>query len=89
MGKDQEQIFYSVTPSRSLFDKSPYYEPFKAKGVEVLVSYNTRFDDYVMSSITDYKGKKLINIDSNKAADFLQKIRAKGQCLDFDENSIL
>lgn len=34
--KDQKEIFFAIVPSRSLLEASPYYEPFKAKGIEVL-----------------------------------------------------
>jgi len=63
MPKEQEEIFYLVSPRRDFAESSPYYEGFKKKGIEVLFLYST-LDDFVMNNIGNYKGKRLVSIES-------------------------
>jgi molecular chaperone HtpG len=62
MTTDQKEIYYLIGESRSLIENSPYVESFKAKGQEVLLLTDP-IDEYLMSHLGEYKGKKL------KAAD--------------------
>lgn len=66
MDKDQKDIFFLCIPSRDLADTSPYYESFKAQKKEVLFLFTT-IDDFVMTNLAEYKGKKLVSIESTKA----------------------
>jgi molecular chaperone HtpG len=62
MTADQTEIFYLIGESKGLIENSPYVESFKAKGQEVLLLTDP-IDEYLMSHLSDYKGKKF------KAAD--------------------
>lgn len=62
---EQKGIYYLNAPSREFALTSPYYETFDKDGVEVLFLYN-QMDDFVMSNIGTYQGRKLINIESGK-----------------------
>jgi len=65
MKTEQTEIYYLIGESRSLIEDSPYVESFKAKGQggqEVLLLTDP-IDEYLMSHLGEYKGKKF------KAAD--------------------
>ncbi|RUS20614.1 ribosomal protein S5 domain 2-type protein, partial [Endogone sp. FLAS-F59071] len=63
----QNNIYYLVTPKRKFAEESPYLEAFKQKDIEVLYLYDT-VDEFVMSSLREYQGLKLVSIDSTEAA---------------------
>lgn len=59
---DQEQIFYLGGPSMSSLSKNPNYEIFRRKKLEVLFLTDP-VDEYVLSNLREYSGKKLVSID--------------------------
>ena len=63
MPEGQKEIYYLVTPKREFSESSPYMEHFKKKDIEVLF-FHTLHDDWVMTNITTYKGKKVKPIES-------------------------
>lgn len=63
MGEDQKEIYYVVGQKRSLCEGSPYMEHFKKNDIEVLYFYQN-IDDWVLSAISTFKGKKLKPIES-------------------------
>jgi len=69
----QKEIFYICAPSRALAESSPYFESFKAKDMEVLFLF-TNVDEYVMSGLGSYKSKKLLSIESEKAAAHIKDV---------------
>jgi HSP90 family molecular chaperone len=72
----QMSIYYLVVPSRANAEASPYFETFKEKGVEVLFLYQS-MDDFVMTNLSEYKGKKLVSIESSNAAEEIASLPAK------------
>eukprot|EP01133_Synstelium_polycarpum_P017103 gene17103-20372_t len=70
MKPDQKQIYYITVPNRHVAMSSPYYEPFKAKDVEVFFLYNT-LDDFVFSNIGHFGDKKIVSVESKEAEEFL------------------
>jgi molecular chaperone HtpG len=62
MGGDQTQIYYLLGPSREAIEAGPYLEGFRARNLEVLFCYET-VDEYVMSAIREFDGKKIIAAD--------------------------
>jgi len=76
MPQGQEDIYYLIAPDRGMAEASPYYESFKAKGVEVLFMY-TPLDDFVMTNLNRFQGKKLVTIESADAAKTLKKSSEK------------
>jgi molecular chaperone HtpG len=62
MTAEQTEIVYLIGESRSLIENSPYIESYKAKRQEVLLLTDP-IDEYLMSNLSEYKGKKF------KAAD--------------------
>jgi len=68
MPKSQKDIYYLIVPSRKFAEESPYFENFKDAGKEVLFFYDIRLDDFVMSNLAEFDGKKIKTIESSSAA---------------------
>jgi molecular chaperone HtpG len=62
MGADQKEIYFLLGPSRAAIEAGPYLEGFKARNLEVLFCYES-VDEYVMSNVREFDGKKLIAAD--------------------------
>ena len=62
MGSEQKEIHYLIGETREQIENSPYLESFKAKGEEVLL-LTEPIDEFVMSSLGEYKEKKLAAAD--------------------------
>jgi TNF receptor-associated protein 1 len=63
MKEAQKEIYYLVGPSRAALEGSPYFEAFKLRGLEVLF-FTEGIDEYVMSHVREFDGKKLVSADS-------------------------
>jgi len=61
MKEGQEDIYYITGTSRDEVINSPYLEAFKEKDYEVLIMLE-EVDDIIMSSLYDYKGKKVKSV---------------------------
>ncbi|KAJ1843882.1 hypothetical protein LPJ57_009632 [Coemansia sp. RSA 486] len=72
MPSDQEHIYYLCTPSRQFGLESPYYEPFKKHGTNVLFLHHT-LDEFVMGRLSNFEGKRLVSIDSKDVDQVLKK----------------
>ncbi|PIA17822.1 heat shock protein Hsp90-like protein [Coemansia reversa NRRL 1564] len=72
MPKDQEHIYYFCTPNRKVGAESPYYVPFEKHGTEVLFMHH-QLDEFVMSRLSEYNGKRLISVDSAEAGKVLKQ----------------
>ncbi|MDB5338373.1 MAG: molecular chaperone of family [Planctomycetaceae bacterium] len=59
---DQEQIYYQGGPSLTSIAKNPNLEIFRRKKLEVLYLTDP-VDEYVLSTLGNYNGKKLIAVD--------------------------
>ena len=58
MPAEQKEIHFLIGETRQQIENSPYLESFKAKGEEVLL-LTEPIDEFVMSSIGQYKEKKI------------------------------
>lgn len=63
MKEEQKDIYYLQAPSRASIESGPYLEAFKARGLEVIY-FTEPVDEYVLSSLNEYGGKKLTSADS-------------------------
>lgn len=62
-GKDEQgEIYYLISTSMEAAKGSLYLEPFKARGLEVLLMTDP-VDEYVMGMLPEYKEKKFVSID--------------------------
>jgi len=75
MKEGQKDIYYFSSTSREALDKNPHLELFHNKGIEVLYLYEP-LDEFVMSGIREFKGKKLQSADQILPAD-LKDIKSK------------
>ncbi|MDG2488933.1 MAG: molecular chaperone HtpG [Roseibacillus sp.] len=55
----QEEIYFLVGSARAVLEKGPYFEGFRARGLEVAF-FTEAVDDYVLEGLREYKGKKLV-----------------------------
>lgn len=82
----QEEIYYLAGVSRSLIEQGPYLEAFKARGLEVALFTDT-VDQYVLDSMPEFKGKKLIPAD--RADIEMDEVEAEGESLPANEVAAL
>jgi molecular chaperone HtpG len=65
MPVSQQEIYYLIGENRELIENSPYLESFKARGQDVLLLTDP-IDEFVMGSLTEFKGKKLKAVDKGE-----------------------
>jgi len=61
--EEQTAIYYISGGSRESIENGPYFETFRSRGIEVLFLLEP-VDDFVMTSLMEYDGKRLISADS-------------------------
>jgi len=61
--EDQKEIYYLTGTSRDELENSPYMESFRAADIEIFYLTNP-IDDFVMTSIREYKEKNLVSADN-------------------------
>merc|ERR1712050_137947 len=67
MEQSQESIAYIYSTSRDAAEKSPYYEVFKSKGMEVLLCYDT-YDDMLLMNLNNFGGKPIKSAEQAAAS---------------------
>jgi molecular chaperone HtpG len=65
MPSSQTEIYYLIGEQRSLIEHAPYLEVFRERGWEVLLLTDP-IDEFVLPSLTEYKGKKLKAADKSE-----------------------
>lgn len=73
---EQKDIYYLISSSRKWAEESPYFEQFKAKGVEVLFLYDP-VDEFVVERLEEFKGIKLKSIDASGNDELLKSVEDK------------
>jgi molecular chaperone HtpG len=66
MKGEQKEIVYLIGESRSLIENSPYVEAYRARGEAVLLLTDP-IDEYLVSHLSEYKGKRLKAADKGDA----------------------
>lgn len=61
MQAGQDKIYYIAADSFNAAKNSPHLEIFRKKGIEVLL-LSDRIDEWLMTHLTEYKGKKLQSV---------------------------
>ena len=64
----QDKIYYCVADTFEAAIKSPHIEGHKANNTEVLM-LTDRIDEWLMSSLMEYKGKELVNVAKDDIQD--------------------
>lgn len=62
MKEGQDKIYYINGSSRAAIENGPYVEMFEKQGVEILYTLEP-IDDFVLSHLGEYEGKKLVSAD--------------------------
>ncbi len=62
MIEGQEEIYYLLGSDEFSVATSPHLDPFKARGLEVILLADP-FDGYMMQGVHEFQGKKLRNVD--------------------------
>ena len=60
--EEQKDIYYLISPTMEAAKGSLYLEPFKARGIEVILMTDA-VDEYVMGSLMEFKEMKFVSID--------------------------
>jgi len=60
--EDQNSIYYLVGIDRKSMEAGPYLEAFQKRGIEVIF-LTDNIDDYIMETLREFKGKKLVSAD--------------------------
>jgi len=68
MPEEQKDIYYITGDSEAMLRASPKLEAYRAKGRDVLFMTDA-VDEYILPSLSTYKGKSLRSVDSEKAAE--------------------
>ncbi|HEX3015860.1 MAG TPA: molecular chaperone HtpG [Desulfobacteria bacterium] len=66
MQDGQKDIYYVNGPTREVIEAGPYLEAFRDKDYEVLYTHEA-IDDYVLTTLGEYEGKKLVSVDQADA----------------------
>jgi molecular chaperone HtpG len=62
MGPEQNEIYYINGASRAAIEAGPYVEMFRKKDIEILYTLEP-IDDFVLSHLGEFEGKKLVSAD--------------------------
>lgn len=62
MNPDQEEIYYINGASRAAIEAGPYIEMFQKKDIEIVYTLEP-IDDFVLSHLREFDGKKLVSAD--------------------------
>lgn len=62
MHPDQKEIYYINGPNREAIEAGPYIEMFRKKDVELIYTMEP-IDDFVLSYLGEFDGKKLVSAD--------------------------
>ena len=74
MNADDEKIYYSIADTYEAAANSPHIEHLKANDTEVLI-LTDRIDEWLMTTLMQYKGKSLINIAKEELDESAKKPR--------------
>ena len=86
MNEEQKEIYYIIGESQEFVNNAPFLEKLKKKDIEVIYMTDP-IDEYMMQQLTDFEGKKFVNIcksklniddtevDTKKYEEFCKKIK--------------
>jgi molecular chaperone HtpG len=62
MNPDQQEIYYINGTSRAAIEAGPYVEMFRKRDIEIIYTMEP-IDDFVLSHLGEFEGKKLVSAD--------------------------
>jgi molecular chaperone HtpG len=78
MPPDQKEIYFITGEDRETVVHTPYLELFKSKGWDVLLMTDP-VDEFILPSLTEYKGKKLVAADKSEIPSDKEKEQQESQ----------
>jgi molecular chaperone HtpG len=63
LAENQKSLYYLSGGSKEEIEHGPYTETFRKRNIEVIYLFDA-IDDFVMTSVGEYEGKKLVSADS-------------------------
>ena len=75
MKKGEDKIYYSIADSYEAAANSPHIEHLKTENTEVLL-LTDRIDEWLMSTLMQFKGKNLVNVAKEELSDTEKKPKA-------------
>jgi len=60
--EEQDTIYYLTGQDREAMENGPHLEAFQKRGLEVAL-FTDGVDDYILETLREYKGKKLVSVD--------------------------
>ncbi len=92
MNPDQEEIYYINGPNRAAIEAGPYVEMFTKKDIEILYTMEP-IDDFVLSHLGEFDGKKLVSADSaelslNKGEEEIKDEKSVGEGSRLDKDAL-
>jgi HSP90 family molecular chaperone len=92
MNPDQEEIYYINGPNRAAIEAGPYVEMFTKKDIEILYTMEP-IDDFVLSHLGEFDGKKLVSADSaelslNKDEEEIKDEKSVGEGSRLDKDAL-
>ena len=67
MNESDDKIYFCVADTFEAATNSPHIEKLKSKNIEVLL-LTDRIDEWLMTSIFEYKGKQLVNVSKERVS---------------------
>ena len=67
MNESDDKIYFCVADTFEAATNSPHIEKLKSKNIEVLL-LTDRIDEWLMTSIFEYKGKQLVNVSKESVS---------------------
>ena len=67
MNESEDKIYFCVADTFEAATNSPHIEKLKSKNIEVLL-LTDRIDEWLMTSIFEYKGKQLVNVSKESVS---------------------
>jgi molecular chaperone HtpG len=85
--EEQEEIYYLVGLDRDAMTAGPYLEAFQKRGIEVAL-FTDQIDDYIMETLREFKGKKLVSADRAEI-ELDDLVESKSKLSEEDGNSLV
>lgn len=85
--EEQEEIYYLVGLDRDAMAAGPYLEAFQKRGIEVAL-FTDQIDDYIMETLREFKGKKLVSADRAEI-ELDDLVESKSKLSEEDGNSLV
>lgn len=88
MPESQKAIYYLCCSSRRIAETSPYLDALKKQNIEVVFMMDP-MDPVIMNALQDFKGKKIVSVESSEVDDLMPKADDTTKLLSAEEESAM